>query len=163
MREENIRYGFLGLCILVGILFIYVVINSLPDFTITRYDVTEKIAISSLKDTSELHGRSSRVLFAQSGRIDQELYYRVMLTDGTKNRYYKLIAEDTDIYIIGPGEEPYIEVVWRVKEVGGKVQNVFLADTSLDGFSDTVGIIQSISLHVPEGTIDESFELDLTD
>lgn len=118
------------------------------------HEVVEDIEIYALQDSTEIRGKLNGLLFVQSGTINQELYYRVMLTDGTKKRYYKLPAETTDIYDIEPDEKPHIRVVWIVKNFWG-------ADDSLEGFSDTVGTIQSISLHVPKGTIDNNFELDL--
>lgn len=132
-------------------------------FTPVYTDVVEDIEISMLSDSSEVKGRYSGNLFAQSGRIDEKMYYRVMLSDGAKKRYYKLSANDTDIYEYEDGENvPHIEVTWIVKEFAGKVRGGF-ANTSLNGFSDVVGTIEKISLYVPKGTIDSSFEIDLND
>lgn len=132
-------------------------------FTAVYTEVIEDIDISTLSDSSEIKGRLTGSLFAQSGRIDEKMYYRVMLSDGAKKRYFKLPADTTDIYEYEVGENtPHIEVVWRVKEVDGKVRGVF-ADTRFKGFSDVVGLVEKISLFVPKGTIDSSFELDLED
>ena len=126
-------------------------------------EVTEKILICSLQDSSEIQGEFSGLMFVESGTIEQKQFYRVMLTDSVKKRYYKLSADSTDIYEVDSIKQPYIEVVWKVTKVKGKVLESFSTNTSLNGFSNVIGQIKKISIYVPTGTVDTSFSIDLND
>lgn len=163
-KENKVIFSIFVIFCLVAAFGIIVAISQLVAlFNPTYSEVTEKIYISSLQDSSEIQGNSTSILFVESGTIKQEQFYRVMLTDGLKKRYYKLEAESTDIYEIDSTAKPYIEVEWRVAKVKGKVLQSFVTDTSLNGFSDVIGQISKISVYVPTGTIDHSFAIDLND
>lgn len=135
----------------------------------TKYrEFVEDIPIVALSNVSSIEGSSSGLLFVQSGKIDDVMYYRLMLKnekDG-KMMYYQLKAEGTYIYEYenGSGELPHIGVGWSVKEVNGEqVWDSVLASSSDDfkGFSDVLGHVDSVSIHVPKGTVDKSFSVNL--
>lgn len=126
----------------------------------TEYkEVDEDILISTLYDVSETVGKNKGLLFVQSGYVGEELYYRVMLTDEVKSKYYKLKANDTFLYTISDNEKPFIRIHWSVKYRDGEVLRSY-ADHRLDGFTDVVGRIVGIDLYVPEGTVDKGFSID---
>lgn len=130
---------------------------------LTEYTTkTENIAIAALQDGNSTNGSFSGFLFVQSGKVDDVMYYRMMIQKGNKKRFFKLPAETTDIYEFEAGEDtPHLEVVWDIKKYDGKEVAVWSADSEFEGYSDTMGTIRKISIYVPKGTVDSEFKLDL--
>ena len=180
MRKPTGRIMIIVKAVPIALLFSIVVIvvftllawtGHYDDTEATYENIVENIPIVALTNNNAIEGSVSAVLFVQSGKVNEEMYYRFMMkneSDG-KMRYHQLKALETDIYEFDKDtdEVPHIEITWRVKKHDGEIVTEYygfiMPDDDFNGFSNIVGKIFSISIHVPQGTVDKSFSIDLND
>jgi len=118
---------------------------------IEYFSVVENIPIAALSDKTLTEGS-----------------YQFMLKSAKDGKmlYFKLKAEGTYYYPFKPGtDEPHLSVKIRMKKVNGEVSGdfgTFISEQSdyenLHEFCDNYGYISSVTLYVPEGTIEKSFD-----
>jgi len=145
-------------CFLFCVLGLYIFISSEETEWI---EIEEEIRIVSFNSKQQTDGDFYGSIFVQSGHLDEKRYYQVILknkSDG-KMLYYKLDAEDTFIYENDEHEAPHINVTWNSKADNTDDELYFSDD--FKGFSEINGEIIDISIHIPKGTIDQTFQLDL--
>lgn len=146
--------------IIIGIVVVPMILMQINIGEIEYEYETEMIAIKALDSGSEVDGE----FFVVYGQVDEIYYYRVMMTDGEKSKFYKLRAERTDVYELEDYEKPYMSVKWEIRKKSGGIMDLFTLDiynTAFEGYSDVEGKVVDVDLYVPKGTINEDFNISL--